>query len=442
MGKITKKLIKHFISIITVVVLICFFVSSIFLSKFYMDMQYRELRYSAEKIYDILKSKEDTLGPSLMTQNFSAFLIKENSITTLSHSRMGMMPLFSNIDLKNLKEKGSFKSPMNTEFLYYKYHSDLGDIIIIQNREFSSSYLNIAYFILMLVFLFALVLSVPIIAAFGKRFTKPILELQRASYDISQGNFNINIDINTKDEIEDLSKSLLAMSESLGKRNVLQRNFIANVSHDFKTPLSIIRNYSEAIYDDILDEPERKEYSKSIISEVDRLNSLVMDLLELSKLQGGVYPINKEYFNLKEFLTSFHNTFKSIAASKNIELTFSSPNVQINADPKHIYRVLYNFIDNALKFSFNDSKVEISAILLDGNLKISVKDHGTGIDASMLDDIWNRYYKHSRKGGMGLGLAICSELLKLHGFVYGVKSQPNEETEFYFFIPKDSIIFK
>lgn len=439
MGKITKKLIKYFMYIITSVVLICFIISSIFLSKFYMDMQYNDLKYSAEKIYDLLKFNESNLEISSSTQTYTAFLIKEDSITPLSHSKMGMMPFLKNVDFKNLKEKGIFKNPMDNEFLYYKYNSDIGDIVIVQNNKFSSSYLNVTYGILLIVFLLALLLSLPFISSLGKKFTKPILQLQKASYDISQENFNIDIDIDTNDEIEDLSKSLKSMSENLEKKNILQKDFIANVSHDFKTPLSIIRNYSEAIYDDILDESDRKGYLKQIISEVDRLNSLVMDLLELSKLQGGAYSVHKEYFDLKEFLTSFSYAFKSIADNKNINIIVSSPDIQINADPKHLYRVLYNFIDNALKFSINNSEVKILASLNEDGVKISVKDYGIGIQTNVLKDVWSRYYKHSKSGGMGLGLAICSEILKLHGFTYGVKSTPNRETEFYFFVPKDNI---
>lgn len=439
MDKITKKLIKYFMSIITIVVLICFISTSIFLSKFYMDTQYKTLKDSAEKIYSLLKSNESNIDVSSNLQNFSAFLIKGDAITSLSHNRKGMMPFLMTIDFKNLKEKGTFKNPMNDEFLYYKYHSEIGDIVVIQNNKFSSNYLNVAYVVLSLVFLLALVLSLPFISALGKDFTKPILKLQKASYDISQGNFKIDTNINTKDEIEDLSKSIQNLAYNLEKKYALQRDFIANVSHDFKTPLSIIRNYSEAIYDDIVDESSRKEYSKSIITEVDRLNCLVMDLLELSKFQGGAYSLKKQYFNLNEFLMSFKNTFKSIAAKKNIDLVISSPSIEINADPSHLHRVLYNLLDNALKFSFDNSKVELLASLEEDGIKVSVKDYGIGIDSDMLEDIWNKYYKHSKSGGMGLGLAICSEILKMHDFSYGVKSIPNLETEFYFFIPKSDI---
>jgi signal transduction histidine kinase len=444
MGKIKIKLIKYFIFIITVIVVICFIASSIFLSKFYINMKYNSLKNAAEEIHNMLKTNNNNLSNTNLnlTTNVeisSAVLYKDGSIIPPTQNKMGMMPLLRSINLTTLQEKGSFKTSMNQEFLYYKYHTSLGDIIVLQNNQFSSDYLHVVYIILLLVFLVAIFLSIPLISYASKKFTEPILKLQKASHELSQGNFKIDFTVNTKDEIEELSDSLQLMSLNLEHKHALQRDFIANVSHDFKTPLSIIRSYSEAIYDGLIDEENIKSFSQDIIKEVDRLNYLVIDLLELSKLQGGTHMINKDYFNLNEFLTSFEDTFKSISQSKNIKLTISSPNIDINADSKYLYRVLYNFVDNAFKFSQNFSEINLSAIQHENGIKISVKDHGIGIEKNMLDDIWDRYYKHSQSGGIGLGLSICSEILKMHGFIYGVTSTPNVETEFYFIIPYSDI---
>lgn len=439
MGKIKTKLIKYFIFIITVIVIICFIGGSIFLSKFYINMKYNSLKGAAEKIYNMVKTDNINLDSITDVEISGAVLYKNDYIIPLSQNKMGMMPLLKSIDFAKLQEKGNFKSSMSEEYLYYKYHTNLGDIIVIQNNQFSSEYLHVVYIILILVFLVAIFLSIPLISYVSKKFTEPILKLQKASHEISEGNFKVNFTVNTKDEIEELSKSLQLMSSNLEHKHALQRDFIANVSHDFKTPLSIIRNYSEAIYDGIIDRKNIKSFSKDIIKEVDRLNYLVIDLLELSKLQGGTYVINKDYFNLNEFLTSFEDTFKSISQSKNIKLIITSPNIDINADSKYLYRVLYNFIDNAFKFSQSFSEINLSAIQQEDGIKLSVKDHGIGIEENMLEDVWNRYYKHSKSGGIGLGLSICSEILKAHGFTYGVTSTPNVETEFYFIIPYSDI---
>ena len=236
------------------------------------------------------------------------------------------------------------------------------------------------------------------------------------------------MDINTKDEIEELSKGIKVMAETIEKKNTMQRDFIANVSHDFKTPLSVIRNYSEAIYDDLLKEDEKKEFLKDIIKEVDRLNILVMDILELSKLQGSTDILKREYFNLSEFLLDFKSAFRMKLESKNIILNIKplDYDIEILADGNYLYRVIYNFIDNAIKFSREGGTVELYAKDEGEDIKISVRDKGIGIDNNYIDDIWKRYYKNKKSGGMGLGLAICSEILALHNFRYGVISKEGE----------------
>jgi signal transduction histidine kinase len=299
--------------------------------------------------------------------------------------------------------------------------------------------MNSAYIILAAIFISAVMISVPIVSALGKNLTRPILKLQKAAMDITKGNSNIDVEVDTKDEIQELSNNIKDMADTIEKKTVMQRDFIANVSHDFKTPLSVIRNYSEAIYDDILEEEDKKQYLKEIIHEVDRLNVLVMDILQLSKLQGGKVDIlKKEQFNLSDFLLDFKNTFKVQLQNKNItfNIQVKDSSSDILADRNYLYRVVYNFIDNAIKFSNENGHIELSAEERDTSIRVSVKDNGIGIDKNYIEDIWERYYKNKESGGMGIGLAICSEILKLHSFEYGVISEKGEMTEFYFIAPK------
>lgn len=439
MGKLTKRLIKYYISIITAVILICFIASSIFLSLIYTNMEYKSLKNAAHELYNSIKNGNTNFDISNNYQVSSAFLVKDGSPRALTSSRMGMMQFIRNMDFSSLQEKGKFKNPMNEEFLYYKYSTDEGDIIVLQNNKFSTTFLKTTYLILLLIFILAIVISIPVVAYIGKRLTKPILKLQKAALDITNGHFNIDVNVSTKDEIEELSTSIRHMSATLERKNTLQREFIANVSHDFKTPLSVIRNCSEAIYDNMVNEVEQKDYLKEIIEEVDRLNLLVMDILQLSKLQGGMKILEKKYFNLSEFLLSFENTFKIFAVNKGIQLSVTAPDIEIYGDDKYLYRVVYNFIDNAIKFSNENATVEVIASILNDGVKVSVKNFGEGIDKSIINEIWDRYYKSSQSGGMGLGLAISSEILRLHDYKYGVVSTPVAETEFYFIVPKSMV---
>lgn len=433
MDKITRKLIKYFIFIIALIIAICLIVSSIFLSKFYLKQQYDGLQAAAKDVYNSLKSNEPINNSSI-----SAILIQDNNIIPLTQGKMGMMSFLRSASDNNFKTKGIFKNAMNAEFLYYKLQTDIGDIVVFQSNKYSSDYLNIVYIILFFIFIFSILLSIPLISYVGRKFTKPILKLEKVASSISKGDFDVDCSVETNDEIETLSESLNQMSIDLKKKYQLQRDFVANVSHDFKTPLSVIRSYSEAINDGLVDEKNLKKYSSDIINEVDRLNTLVMDLLQLSKLQDGAYSLNKEFINLSDFVDECVNYFKPIIAEKNISIVSSTVPLEICADKKYLQRVLYNFIDNAVKFSDEYSKIEIFTSELNNYIKLSVKDYGVGIESHLLTDIWDKYYKNSQSGGMGLGLAICKEILKMHGFQYDVTSCDESGTEFYFLIPKEN----
>lgn len=434
MDKITLKLIKYFMLIITLVVAICLFASSIFLSKFYLKQQYDNLQSSAKDIYSSLEREAP-----INTANVNAILIKGEATTPLTHGKMGMMPFLRTVSENNFKTKGIFENGMGDEFLYYKLETNLGDIVVFDDNKYSSEYLTIVYIFLFIIFILALLFSLPIISFVGKKFTKPILKLQDATSSISKGNFDIDCHVETKDEIEILSLNLSHMASELKKKYQLQRDFIANVSHDFKTPLSVIRSYSEAINDGILDDNHIKKYSGEVIKEVDRLNSLVMDLLQLSKLQDGGYSLCKEYINLPDLVEECVNQFKPIVNNKNILFEIAIDPTLIYADKKFLQRVLYNFIDNAIKFSYEKGKIEIYTTELDHSIKISIKDYGIGIDEALLDEIWNKYYKNAQSGGMGLGLPICKEILKAHDFEYGSISSKENGTEFYFVVPKENL---
>lgn len=434
MDRITVKLIKYFMFIIALIISICLIASSIFLSKFYMNHQYDSLRSTANEIYSSLKSNEP-----IAYSNISAILIQNNNIIPLTRTKIGIMPFMHSINNNTFKSKGIFKNPMNAEFLYYKLETDMGNIVVFQNNKYSSDYLKVVYIILFFIFVSAMVISIPLISIMGRRFTKPILKLEKAASSILNEDFDVDFSVKTNDEIETLSNSLSNMAVGLKKKYQMQRDFIANVSHDFKTPLSVIRSYSEAINDKLLDDNGIEKYSGEIIKEVDRLNGLVMDLLQLSKLQDGAYTLRKQFINLKSLAEECINNFTLIAANKNISIVSSIESVEVYADVAYIYRVFYNFIDNAIKFSYEDSKVEIFTSLENDGIKLSVKDYGTAIDDHMLDDIWDKYIKNPQRGGMGLGLPICREILKMHGFSYGVTSSPESGTEFYFLIPGDSI---
>lgn len=442
MGKLTKRLIKYFTGIISIVGLTCIILSSIFLSVIYTDIQYRDMKEASERLHQAVANGSQYSDIISDYQITNAFLIADGKITSLTSGGMGMSMSgnMANLDFEGLNEKGKLETMRGGEFLYYRYSTDIGSIVVIQNNRFSSDYMVYTYIILAVIFIIALLLSIPVSAYLGKKITKPVIELQKASMEITRGKFDMDVEVDTGDEIQDLAESLKIMAYSLEQKFIMQRDFIANVSHDFKTPLSVIRNYSEAICDGLADEKASKRYSGEIISEVDRLNSLVTELLELSKLQSGKEVLVKERFSLREFMQGFGTAFEMQLGQKNVKMDINLPegDIEILADRKYLHRVLYNFLDNAIKYCGTCSEISLNAVRTAAGIKVSVKDNGPGIEPVFLEHIWERYYKGARSGGMGLGLAISSELLKLHGFSYGVDSKLGKGSEFYFIIPVET----
>jgi len=437
LGKLTGKLIRNFMTIISIVIVISLIFISMLLPYIYNNMQFKDLKAVSNEIYKSLNNY-DNYEDEISKYEIDFIIISKNGEDKIFTS--GTLPgkgMLKNINIDTLSQKGKYAMHKGaSEFLYYKNKTDLGDIIVFKNNRLSSQFIKATYIVLISIFFLAIFISIPIVSFLGKKLTNPIIKLEKASLDITQGNFNIDVeDIKTKDEIEELSKSIKIMAKELENKNIMQKNFIANVSHDFKTPLSVIRNYSEAIYDNIIDENEKTDYAKEIINEVDRLNGLVMDIMQLSKLQRGKDLLKKEYFLVDDFLFSFKDVFKIPLNKKNIKLLIrvTDKNIKILGDKSYLYRVIYNFIDNGIKFTNEGGKIELGAEIVKDNVKIYVKDNGAGIDEKYLENIWQRYYKDKKSGGVGLGLAICGEILNMHDFKYGVKSEKNIGTEFYFF---------
>lgn len=440
MGKLTKRLIKYFTGLIAVVGLTCIILSSVFLSVIYTNIQYGDMKEAAGKLYKAAEEGGQYSSTISDYQLSNAFLIKDGRVTNLAGSvmMMGMSGYMLNLDFDNLREKGRFETLRGGEFLYYRYSGPAGDIVVVQNNRFSTNYMLYTYIILGVIFATALILSIPVSAYLGKRITEPVIELQKASMEITKGKFEMDVNVDTGDEIEDLAKSLKTMAGSLEQKFIMQRDFIANVSHDFKTPLSVIRGYSEAIHDGLADDKTRERYTGEILSEVDRLNFLVTELLELSKLQSGKEALNMERLSVNGFLGSFTSAFELQLEKKSMKLGINllDEDAQILADRKYLHRIVYNFLENAVKFCGDCGVISLNADRTEEGVRISVKDNGPGIAPAYLEHIWERYYKGARSGGMGLGLAISSELLKLHGFSYGVESSLGKGSEFYFTAPE------
>lgn len=314
--------------------------------------------------------------------------------------------------------------------LIHKPYEDLADI--------HHHIMLITYIVFLVIYL----LSFSILLGVHYFVYRPLRKITEAAKQYASGNLEHEIHINTEDEIGYLSASLNYMSSQIRDMNDYQKKFIANVSHDFRSPLTSIKGYVNAMADGTIPTELYDKYLKIILFETERLTDLTQDLLTLNEFDTKELLLDKSGFDIHEIIRNTAASFEGTCTSKkiSIELLFASKVLPVYADKRKIQQVLYNLLDNAIKFSNQDSIVSIETTERSGKVFISVKDFGIGIPKKSLNQIWERFYKTdlSRgkdKKGTGLGLAIVKEIMKAHGENINVVSTEGVGTEFIFSLP-------
>ena len=296
---------------------------------------------------------------------------------------------------------------------------------------------------LIYVTLLAILFSIIIALFLSRRIAKPISDMTKKAEKLAEGNYNVQFTTTGIKEIDELANTLNYLEQEVSKTDEYRRDLMANVSHDLKTPLTMIKAYAEMIRDITLDNKEKtKENLNVIIDETDRLNILVNDILELSKLQNNQDNLNIEKFDIVELINDILKRYQIIKETENYNLVLESPSsIIVKADKKRISQVIYNLINNAINYTGDDLTVTIRITENAKDCKIEIIDTGKGIDEKDLTNIWNRYYKkeknHKRNVvGTGLGLSIVKNILEQHHFKYGVNSIKDKGTTFYFQVKK------
>ena len=271
----------------------------------------------------------------------------------------------------------------------------------------------------------------------------PLRKITEAAKQYASGNLDYEIPVNSQDEIGYLSASLNYMSTHLKDMEDYQKKFVANVSHDLRSPLTSIKGYIEAIADGTIPVELQGKYLNIILFETERLTDLTRDLLTLNEFDTKDLLLNKESFDLHEMMKQVAASFEGTCTSRkiSIELLFASRVLYVHADRSKIQQVLYNLLDNAIKFSNPQSTVTIETTERGEKIFTSVRDYGIGIPKEDLSKIWERFYKSdlSRgkdKKGTGLGLAIVREIIQAHNENINVISTEGVGTEFIFSLPK------
>ena len=275
----------------------------------------------------------------------------------------------------------------------------------------------------------------------SRNISEPIKKMNRAAKQLAKGNYDADFRVDGYREVTELSESLTHASEQLSQNDTLQKELIANISHDLRTPLTMIVGYSEVMRD--LPGENTPENVQVIIDETERLSQLVNDLLDLSKLQAGTRLPTMETLNLTELIQSTLLRYEKLTQKDGYRIEYEAhASVDIRADRTMILQVLYNLINNAINYTGEDKLVRVTQTLT-GNgtrVRVSVIDSGAGIPPEQIPLIWDRYYKidkvHRRAMiGTGLGLSIVKQVLEAHHTTYGVESKIGCGSTFWFEMP-------
>ena len=297
---------------------------------------------------------------------------------------------------------------------------------------------------LIIVTIGVLILSLVIGYIISKMISKPIIKINEEARKMANKDYNANFDTkNNIKELNELASTLNYTNQELANTEELRREILANISHDLKTPLTMIKAYAEMVRDlTYKDEKKRTNNLNVIIDEANRLNLLVNDILELSKMQSNIDSLTITEFDITNLVNTIVKRFEILTETEDYKfITVQKKKIMVLGDIKKIEQVIYNLISNAINYTGDDKKVEITVKELDNKVRVSIKDTGNGIKKEQLDKIWDKYYKSNKKHkrnayGTGIGLSIVKEILEKHNSKYGVTSKEGRGTTFYFELDK------
>lgn len=291
------------------------------------------------------------------------------------------------------------------------------------------------------------VLSLLIGYVLSKKLSRPIVKVNKTALKMAEGNYDITFKTEEDiDEINQLVQTLNHAKDELSKTEELRRDLLANVGHDLKTPLTMIKAYAEMVRDLTYNKKQKRiQNCNVIIEEADRMTGLVNDIVDLSQLQSRVLEIHMERFNITELVYTILKRYDILKEKEDLKFVFDEKNdYYVYADKKKLEQVIYNLLNNAINYTGEDNTVTIRLIPKEDVIRVEISDTGKGIKEEDLPHIWDRYYKNSKKHkrnavGTGIGLSIVKNILINHHFEYGVISKKGEGSTFYFEVKQSEL---
>lgn len=457
------KLWTYFVIFAATIMLILWLLQIVFLNSYYETMKANEIkRIGNSLVLEYGKADfEDLLYTTSLSEGIVIQILDENGGLVYPLNILDMIrqprldfPTFSEF-LNNL-----FESEQN----YVVYNRDdkrfrnptLVYGAILQNSSGSNYFLYINSMLqpvdstvsvlknqLIIVTFISLILALGLSYIIATKLTKPIEKITKSAEALANGNYNIEFEKGDYTEIDNLADTLNYATKELSKTEELRRDLIANVSHDLRTPLTLIKSYGEMIRDiSGNNEAKRNYHVKTIIDESDRLSGMVNDMLDLSKAHSGLDKIDFISFDIKKTTEDILKRFAYFTDNQGYTLALNTHgDTNTIGDEKKIEQVIYNLISNAINYSIDDKSIVINIIEEDEFVNFEVIDKGEGIPKDEINSIWERYYKvgktHKRAVvGSGIGLSIVKSILVAHNAIYGVQSEVGKGSKFYFKLRK------
>lgn len=288
---------------------------------------------------------------------------------------------------------------------------------------------------------FTIILSIIFVCISTRYLVYPISKLTKAANKLSEGNFSIKLDIDRQDEVGKLAESFTIMAGKLEKLDEMKNEFISNISHDIRSPLSNVKGYVNLLQNSELSEGEKSHYILIINSEINRLSVLTKQLLLLTELDHNEGLLHRKTYLLSDQLEEIIHNHQWSIQEKGIMLGYTLPEIYVNGDPSLLYNVWDNLLRNAIQYNKENGRINISIIETERNLEIHFQDSGVGISAEAREQIFDRFYREDSARtrtveGTGLGLSIVSSIITMHNGYIKIETEKNVGSTFTVYLPK------
>lgn len=368
---------------------------------------------------------------------------KWNALSGLSREQTRLNRIFQRAgETPDTTERYFSKRPFPVLTLYTAFSANGNTVLLLVHQDLSYLGQELGQIALWTIIICLLGVVVSFIASYysAKRIINPFVDMNHTVQCYSKGDFSQRIPVTGRDEASQLGRSFNEMAEQLKDLESTRRSFVANVSHELRSPLTSMKGFLEAMVDGTIPPEEHEQYLTLVLSETKRMTGMVNDLLDLARIESGIITVNYELFDINELVRRTLITFEARISEKNMELDirFAQEQCYVYADSNQISQVLRNLIDNAIKYSPEGRSITISTYALRKEVYVSIKDTGVGIPSEDVPHVFDRFYKvekahtPSPQVGSGLGLAIVKKIIEAHDQSITVKSAKGRGTQFTF----------